>query len=68
MISVSHPVMLHLYRRIERDNRSVQIVEPGAGLQGRTTAYRSNSASQHAAEKEGNDFHTFFLKALEQQE
>lgn len=68
MISVTYPVMLHLYRRMDRIRPNRQVVEPGTGVQGRTTTYRPDISQRHAADGEGNDFHTFFLKAMEKQE
>ncbi|MBF0182250.1 MAG: hypothetical protein HQM03_19720 [Magnetococcales bacterium] len=69
MISVTYPVMLQLYRRVERTRPARQVVEPGSGVEGRTAAYRPGMSQRQAADGEGNnDFQAFFKKALEQQE
>ncbi|MBF0439658.1 MAG: hypothetical protein HQL93_11120 [Magnetococcales bacterium] len=68
MISVSYPVLLHLYRRMDRARPIKQFVEPGAGVQGQLSATRPGMVSQDSREVETNDFQTFFLKALEKQQ
>ncbi|MBF0165436.1 MAG: hypothetical protein HQM01_13220 [Magnetococcales bacterium] len=68
MISVSHPVLLQLYRRMDRTRPVRQVVEPGSGVQARISTSRPEFAGLRSGEHEGNDFQSFFLKALEKKE
>lgn len=64
MISISHPVLFHLYR-LERDRPVKQVVESGAGVSKRMTASQPDFSVQNLSDGEGSDFQTFFFKALE---
>ncbi|MBF0191536.1 MAG: hypothetical protein HQL99_10435 [Magnetococcales bacterium] len=68
MISVSHPVLLQLYRRVDRARSVRQVVEPGTGVQARISTSNQSYSSGRASEGEGNDFQSVFLKALEKRE
>ena len=68
MLSVSHPVLFHLYRRIDRNRPVRQVVEPGSELQGRTSSIRADESLQRTNEGDGSDFHAYFLKAMEKLE
>ncbi|NGZ05723.1 MAG: hypothetical protein G8237_05145 [Magnetococcales bacterium] len=68
MISVSHPVLLQLYRRAERSRAVRQVVEPGVGVQARISTTRPEFAGQRVADGESNDFQSLFLKALEKRD
>jgi len=68
MISVSHPVLLQLYRRVDRTRAVRQVVEPGSGVQARISTNRPEVVGPGVVEAEGNDFHALFLKALEKRE
>ncbi|MBF0340905.1 MAG: hypothetical protein HQL95_08080 [Magnetococcales bacterium] len=68
MISVSHPVLLQIYRRMDRTRAVRQVVEPGAGVQGRISTSRPETFHHGASDSDGNDFQSFFLKALEKRE
>ncbi|MEO5331880.1 MAG: hypothetical protein H7839_07630 [Magnetococcus sp. YQC-5] len=66
MISISHPVLFHLYRQMERNRPAHSNVEPTAGIKGRT-ASNSEFNPQRGSDAEETDFHSFFLKELEKQ-
>ncbi|MBF0212629.1 MAG: hypothetical protein HQM00_03575 [Magnetococcales bacterium] len=68
MISVSHPVLLQLYRRVDRSRAVRQVVEPGTGVQARISTSRPEFGSTRLSEGEGNDFQSFFLKAMEKRD
>ncbi|MEO5347662.1 MAG: hypothetical protein H7834_14985 [Magnetococcus sp. YQC-9] len=68
MISVSHPVLLQLYRRVDRTRAARQVVEPGTGVQARISTSRPGFSQTSYTEGEGNDFQSFFLKALEKRD
>ncbi|MBF0416625.1 MAG: hypothetical protein HQL86_00030 [Magnetococcales bacterium] len=68
MISVSYPVLLQLYRRVDRSRETRQVVEPGTGVQARISTSRPGFSQSTLAEGEGNDFQSFFLKALEKRD
>ncbi|MBF0627188.1 MAG: hypothetical protein HQL91_03105 [Magnetococcales bacterium] len=68
MISISHPVLLQLYRRVDRARAVRQVVEPGTGVQARISTNRPEIIGQRSGDGETNDFQSFFLKALEKRD
>ncbi len=67
MISISHPAMLHIYRRVQRSRGIKQIVEPSVGVQSSTRTVPPEFFSSSISESEGMEFHALFMKALEKQ-
>ncbi len=57
------PQLIQFHRQNQPTQPVRQVVEPGAGVNGRTT-HRPSPASRRKSDGEGNDFHALFMNAL----
>ena len=63
MFTVAHPGLLHLYQQAARNQPARQVVEPGGGVNGRTTP-RPLPVPRKKDDGEGADFQSIFINAL----
>ena len=63
MFTITYPELVHVYHRTERPAPR-QVVEPSAGVWGRTT-YDAATRDRRKMDSEGSDFYSVFSKAME---